>query len=159
MSIEWQLPGCGDGCAPKRHDPRVHELYGLRLGLLTLRVPPVRIVRTGPLVVDLAAGNALVRVTRVHLSPREWGLLAYLAERPGRWCLSTEIIASVWGPEYVTGRRRQNSLGQWTRADTHLVNVVTCRLRARLGEAGRLISVQLGPDGPARRLIVEEPTT
>jgi two-component system KDP operon response regulator KdpE len=51
--------------------------------------------------VDLNAG----RVTdaaghRVHLTPKEWGIVAALARRPGQLVLHTDLLHEVWGPQY-----------------------------------------------------------
>src|SRR3990170_1214154 len=51
--------------------------------------------------VDLNAG----RVTdtaghQVHLTPKEWGIVAALARRPGQLVLHTDLLHDVWGPQY-----------------------------------------------------------
>jgi two-component system phosphate regulon response regulator PhoB len=37
----------------------------------------------------------------VHLSPREWALLAALVAKPGITQARTELLHAVWGPEYA----------------------------------------------------------
>lgn len=62
---------------------------------------PERIVRSGDVEVDLesrtvAKGNRVVDVTRT-----EWQLLQHLAANANKVLLSSELLAKVWGPEYV----------------------------------------------------------
>lgn len=144
----WRLDGCGPACFPRSHDPIAHEAYGFARG----RQETVqRIVRTGPLVVDLDARSVTVDGAEVRLSGREWGVLAYLAERVGRWCKMTDIVRDVWGPEYV----RAMPYGQGTtRGDHHMLRILLGRLRVKLGPAARLLSS--GRSGwPRRRLDLE----
>jgi two-component system, OmpR family, KDP operon response regulator KdpE len=58
-------------------------------------------VRAGDLTIELDER----RVTsdgrgEIRLTPIEWGLLAHLAQRPGRLVTQTELLRAVWGPEY-----------------------------------------------------------
>jgi DNA-binding response OmpR family regulator len=140
VSIDsWRLTGCSDDCTPRSHSPHAHEAYGL---LLAMRTPPTRVIRTGPLVVDLDARTAYVAGAETHLSDREWGVLAHLASRVGRWCLADDIVRDVWGPEWLTGRSVQRLVGRAYRSDRHLVTTARARLRARLGAAAHLIETK-----------------
>ena len=97
------------------------------------------VVRTGPLAIDLRARSVTVDGTEVHLTPREWDLLVYLARYTGRGMSLNEIVAGVFGPEYVTGFIRRRANGKRRRDDHGLVRVLVNRLRNRLGPAGALI--------------------
>lgn len=137
--IRWQLPGCGDRCRRRSHDPEAHEEYGYR------RAPADRqttIVRTGTLIVDLHRGTIHVDGVEVHVSGREWEVLAYLAERVGRNCPSREIAKAIWGG-LLPVRDEQN------------INTVINRLRQRLGAAAVLIRT---PHHGLRRLDLVDPT-
>lgn len=118
----WRLPGCGDRCRRDAHNPFDHEFYGR---LLEREGQRHRVVRTGPLVVDLDRCTATVHGRGVALTPREWELLAYYAERPGRWCTAAEIVAEIW-----------------TFAAAATATTARWRLRQRLGEAASLIETQ-----------------
>ena len=158
-SEAWRQPGCGEACLPRRHDPATHEAHGFALALLAQRVAPVRIVRTGPLVIDLAAARVTSAGQVVPVSGREWRVLAYLATRPGRPCTATELLRSIWGPEWVTGRRRRHRRGFWMDVDHQVIRTWISRLRARLGDARSLVvTVPVGIGVPAYRLELEEPT-
>jgi pSer/pThr/pTyr-binding forkhead associated (FHA) protein len=52
--------------------------------------------------INLSAGVVRVDRRAVELSPKEFGLLAYLYERRGRVCTKDEIGQAVW-PEYQEG--------------------------------------------------------
>jgi two-component system KDP operon response regulator KdpE len=61
--------------------------------------PPV--VRTDHFRIDLVRGQ----VTRcdgepIHLTPKEWGIVACLARRPDQLVFQRELLRDVWGPQY-----------------------------------------------------------
>jgi two-component system KDP operon response regulator KdpE len=62
---------------------------------------PAPVVRTDHFSIDLATG----RVTgsdgeAVHLTPKEWGIVACLARRPDQLVLQRDLLRDVWGPAY-----------------------------------------------------------
>jgi DNA-binding winged helix-turn-helix (wHTH) protein len=120
---EWRLPGCGGRCVPRWHDPQAHEAYGV---LLALRVMAPRVVRSGPLAVDLDTGVATVDGRDIHLTPTERGILLVLAQAGGRVVAMPDTVTAVWGAEYVPSGR-------------HLMSVNLARLRRRLGRAAGLL--------------------
>ncbi len=54
----------------------------------------------GPLVVDTAARTATVDGRSIELTPREFDLLAYLAQRAGTVVSKRELLAEVWRQPY-----------------------------------------------------------
>ena len=56
----------------------------------------VAVQRVGPLEIDRAARRVLVDGTEIELAPREFDLLAFLAELPGTVRTREDIIAQVW---------------------------------------------------------------
>jgi two-component system KDP operon response regulator KdpE len=36
----------------------------------------------------------------IHLTPKEWGIVACLAHRPDQLVLHRELLRDVWGPQY-----------------------------------------------------------
>lgn len=134
----WQLPGCGPACRPRQHDPIQHEEWGRQ------NAGP-QVVETGPLTVNLTAGTATVNGGPVALSRIEWHLLAVLARRVGELITADELIVDVWGRNALSPsniRRRAN--GYTERFDHHRLRVNIARLRARLGPAGRLVTMTIG---------------
>lgn len=153
---DWRLPGCGDECYPRNHDPRAHELWGLLLATLT---PPTRVIRTGTLTFDLDTRRATVNGVVVALGPNQEGYLAHLAERIGQWCRNADVLAAVWGLSSEHRIRALRQDGYHRYPDTAMVNTCRNRLRQKLGVAGRLIEVRSSPQvGSASRLVREEPS-
>jgi len=57
------------------------------------------VIETGDLRIDLTAHKVTVRNAEVHLTPKEFDLLAYLAQRPGKVVTHRALLAAVWGGE------------------------------------------------------------
>ena len=122
--------------------------------------PPRRVVRTGPLAIDIDRRRVAVNGEVVATTAREEDYLVYLAERLGRWCPNTDVAAAVWGR---SGGRRVRTLrkdGGRRYLDTGMVRTFRNRLQRKLGPAGRLIATRLGSSngGSESRLADEEPT-
>lgn len=58
-------------------------------------------VRAGRLVVDYAAHRVLYDGVAIELAPREFDLLHELARESGKVISSADLLARVWGPDYV----------------------------------------------------------
>lgn len=59
------------------------------------------VVHTPHFDVDLVGGRVLDGTGEaVHLTPKEWGIVACLARRPGQLVLQRDVLREVWGPEY-----------------------------------------------------------
>lgn len=87
-----------------------------------------RRLSAGALVLDLDAHAATLRGAEVALTPTEFGLLAYLLERPRRVCTRGELLQHVWGyPDDDTTRT----------VDTHVA-----QLRAKLGDDSPIRTVR-----------------
>jgi DNA-binding response OmpR family regulator len=78
------------------------------------------VVVLGELSVDLAQREATLGDTTLALSRREFDLLAYLAQRPGRVISRRELIQAVWGHPYI--------------GDDKTIDVHASWLRRKLGE-------------------------
>lgn len=91
-----------------------------------------RIVETRGVSIDLLERRVLRDSEEVHVTPKEWDLLAELAKHPGRVLTHETLLRSVWGPAHV---------GQ-----TEYLRVAIRSLRQKLEEA---------PSQP--KLIVNEP--
>jgi DNA-binding response OmpR family regulator len=86
-------------------------------------------VRYGAVVLDCEMRQAYIANRSLGLTPYEFQLLRFLADRVGRVFTRQELLSRVWGYRHV-GRVRT--------VDTHVLN-----LRAKLGELGeRLQSVR-----------------
>lgn len=58
------------------------------------------ILRLGELEINLDKHSVKIQDTSVELSPREFKLLLYLAENPGKALSRTKILNAVWGYDY-----------------------------------------------------------
>ena len=54
----------------------------------------------GELTIDIEAHDASLAGTQLELSAKEFELLAYLAERPGKMISKRELLAAVWRQPY-----------------------------------------------------------
>lgn len=89
-----------------------------------------KVLRTGPLAVDVEAHRVTVDGAEVKLTPKEFELLLCLLERRGRTQSRAALLEAVWE----------------TTADieTRTVDMHLGRLRAKLGAAGGLIETVRG---------------
>ncbi len=76
-------------------------------------------ITTGELVIDEHAYTARLRGTPLDLTYKEFELLKYLAQHPGRVFTRAQLLQEVWGYDYFGG--------------TRTVDVHVRRLRAKLG--------------------------
>ena len=74
----------------------------------------------GPLRIEPASRRVVLDGEELALTMREFDLLAYLAEHPGRVYSRDQLMEAVWGEHYFT--------------DTSTVTVHVRRLRAKLGD-------------------------
>ncbi|MCK8786293.1 response regulator transcription factor [Roseomonas sp. NAR14] len=97
------------------------------------------VLRTGPLQVDLEHRLARVAGVALHLTPREWELLAMLARDAGKVVTGQRLLTAIWGEAH--------------KADTQYLRVYVGQLRQKLGEAGRLLRTE---PGVGYRLLAED---
>ena len=81
--------------------------------------PDAHLIRSGDLVVDEAAYTAHLGSRLLDLTFKEFELLKYLAQHPGRVFSRDQLLQEVWGYDYFGG--------------TRTVDVHVRRLRAKLG--------------------------
>ncbi len=87
-------------------------------------------ITIGDLAISTMAREAVYRARKLSLTPREFELLAFLARHPGRVLSREELLRKVWGYDYV--------------GETRTVDVHVRRLRAKLGDKGKLIQTVTG---------------
>lgn len=63
-------------------------------------VDEVRVVKVGELTIDLDAHHATLGDETLDLTAKEFELLAYLADRPGKVISKRELLAEVWRQPY-----------------------------------------------------------
>jgi two-component system KDP operon response regulator KdpE len=60
-----------------------------------------QVVDVGPVTIDLFSRLVRRDGAEVHVTPKEWELLAELAKHPGRVLTHEALLRSVWGPAHV----------------------------------------------------------
>jgi len=69
--------------------------------------PETTLIETGDFRIDIPARKVEVNAKEVHLTPKEFDLLVYLAKRPGKVITHHALLTAVWGsnsvqqPEYL----------------------------------------------------------
>ncbi len=74
----------------------------------------------GRLRVDLAHRLVILRGEPVHLSRKEYGVLAILVRHPGSVVTQQHLLREIWGPDHLE--------------DTHYLRIVVAKIRQKLGE-------------------------
>lgn len=106
-----------DNAGPAEVEARLRMAVG-RLNLSAVEEVPDEI-RNGDLSIDEATYTARLRGRALDLTFKEFELLKYLAQHPGRVFTRAQLLQEVWGYDYFGG--------------TRTVDVHVRRLRAKLG--------------------------
>jgi DNA-binding response OmpR family regulator len=106
-----------DSAGPAEVEARLRMAVG-RLSLSAVEEVPDEI-RNGDLSIDEATYTARLRGRALDLTFKEFELLKYLAQHPGRVFTRAQLLQEVWGYDYFGG--------------TRTVDVHVRRLRAKLG--------------------------
>lgn len=61
---------------------------------------PEPVVRVGDITIDLTLRQVSRFDVPVHVTPKEWGVLAELARHPGRVVTHAQLLRTVWGPAH-----------------------------------------------------------
>jgi DNA-binding response OmpR family regulator len=107
-----------DTAGPAEVEARLRLAQGRLLSVREAESTPEEI-RSGDLVIDEATYTAKVGGRALDLTYKEFELLKYLAQHPGRVFTRAQLLQEVWGYDYFGG--------------TRTVDVHVRRLRAKLG--------------------------
>jgi len=88
------------------------------------------LLRAGGVVVDKLSKRIIIDNNRVNLTKKEFEIVAYLAQHPGRMFSRSEILAHIWGNEVIVTDRT--------------VDVTIARLRKKMGEYGGYVKNKAG---------------
>jgi DNA-binding response OmpR family regulator len=105
-------------CGPAELDARIRLAIG-RLAAASDDDPASHLIQRGDLVVDDAGYTARINGRPLDLTYKEFELLKFLAQHPGRVFSRDQLLQEVWGYDYFGG--------------TRTVDVHVRRLRAKLG--------------------------
>jgi DNA-binding response OmpR family regulator len=99
------------------------------------------VVQAGPVTIDVGRREVLVDDTTVELTTKEFDLLRFLAERPGRALSRQQILDGVWGYDWF--------------GDARTVDVHIAQVRKKLGDRIVITTVR----GVGYRLEAPRPAT
>jgi DNA-binding response OmpR family regulator len=106
-------------CGPAELEARIRLSIGRLHAARDEDAPDAHVIRTGEVVVDDATYTATIGGRALDLTFKEFELLKYLAQHPGRVFTRDQLLQEVWGYDYFGG--------------TRTVDVHVRRLRAKLG--------------------------
>jgi DNA-binding response OmpR family regulator len=106
-------------CGPAELEARIRMAVGRLAAQRDADDPSAHVIRSGEVVVDDAAYTAKVGGRSLDLTYKEFELLKFLAQHPGRVFTRQQLLQEVWGYDYFGG--------------TRTVDVHVRRLRAKLG--------------------------
>ncbi|UDY23130.1 response regulator transcription factor [Nocardioides sp. Kera G14] len=106
-------------CGPAELEARIKLSIGRLAALREAADPEAHVIRSGEVVVDDATYTAKVGGRPLDLTFKEFELLKFLAQHPGRVFSRQQLLQEVWGYDYFGG--------------TRTVDVHVRRLRAKLG--------------------------
>ncbi|HQR28433.1 MAG TPA: response regulator transcription factor [Nocardioides sp.] len=108
-----------DTCGPAELEARIRLAIGRFAAQREAADPEAGVIRSGEVTVDEATYTARVGGRTLDLTFKEFELLKYLAQHPGRVFSRQQLLSEVWGYDYFGG--------------TRTVDVHVRRLRAKLG--------------------------
>jgi DNA-binding response OmpR family regulator len=107
-----------DSAGPAEVEARLRLALG-RIEAASVATSRTEEIRSGDLAIDEATYQARVGTRALDLTFKEFELLKYLAQHPGRVFTRAQLLQEVWGYDYFGG--------------TRTVDVHVRRLRAKLG--------------------------
>ncbi|WP_083003031.1 response regulator [Halomonas sp. GT] len=93
------------------------------------------------LAIDLELRRVTLQQEDVHLTRKEFAVLARLCRYAGRVVTQTQLLKEIWGPTHVD--------------DTHYLRIVISRLRQKLGDDPQTPTLLQTEAGVGYRLLVE----
>ena len=106
-------------CGPAELEARIKLAIGRLTAARDAADPEAHVIRSGEVVVDETTYTAKLGGRVLDLTFKEFELLKYLAQHPGRVFTRDQLLQEVWGYDYFGG--------------TRTVDVHVRRLRAKLG--------------------------
>jgi two-component system alkaline phosphatase synthesis response regulator PhoP len=77
---------------------------------------PVERLELGPVVVDIARREVIIAGNPVHVTAKEFDLLALMAGNPGRIFTRDQLLARIWGYDYAGDSRTVDVHLSWLRS-------------------------------------------
>jgi DNA-binding response OmpR family regulator len=108
-----------DTAGPAEVDARIRIVIGKDAREQLAKNPSLKEIRSGDVVIDEDSYTAKIKGRTLDLTFKEFELLKYLAQHPGRVFSRSQLLQEIWGYDYFGG--------------TRTVDVHIRRLRSKLG--------------------------
>ena len=108
-----------DTAGPAEVDARIRIVIGKDAIEQIAKNPSLKEIRSGEVVIDEDSYTAKIKGRTLDLTFKEFELLKYLAQHPGRVFSRSQLLQEIWGYDYFGG--------------TRTVDVHIRRLRSKLG--------------------------
>ena len=108
-----------DTAGPAEVDARIRIVIGKDAIEQLAKNPSLKEIRSGEVVIDEHSYTAKIKGRTLDLTFKEFELLKYLAQHPGRVFSRSQLLQEIWGYDYFGG--------------TRTVDVHIRRLRSKLG--------------------------
>jgi len=120
MSADWGFDDVIlDSAGPAEVDARIRVAIG-KLEALRIQADPTSgEINSGDVIIDEKSYTAKIKGRALDLTYKEFELLKYLAQHPGRVFTRSQLLQEIWGYDYFGG--------------TRTVDVHIRRLRSKLG--------------------------
>jgi DNA-binding response OmpR family regulator len=120
VAVDWGMDDLLlNTCGPAELEARLRVAVARLQATRNAADPDAHVIRSGEVTVDDAAYTAKIGGRALDLTFKEFELLKYLAQHPGRVFTRDQLLQEVWGYDYFGG--------------TRTVDVHVRRLRAKLG--------------------------
>jgi len=120
INADWQIADVMlDTAGPAEVDARIRIVIGKDAITQLAKNPSLKEIRSGEVVIDEDSYTAKIKGRTLDLTFKEFELLKYLAQHPGRVFSRSQLLQEIWGYDYFGG--------------TRTVDVHIRRLRSKLG--------------------------
>jgi DNA-binding response OmpR family regulator len=120
INSDWQIADVMlDTAGPAEVDARIRIVIGKDALTQLAKNPSLKEIRSGEVVIDEDSYTAKIKGRTLDLTFKEFELLKYLAQHPGRVFSRSQLLQEIWGYDYFGG--------------TRTVDVHIRRLRSKLG--------------------------
>jgi len=120
INADWQIADVIlDTAGPAEVDARIRIVIGKDALTQLAKNPSLKEIRSGEVVIDEDSYTAKIKGRTLDLTFKEFELLKYLTQHPGRVFSRSQLLQEIWGYDYFGG--------------TRTVDVHIRRLRSKLG--------------------------
>jgi len=120
VNADWQIADVIlDTAGPAEVDARIRIVIGKDALAQLAKNPALKEIRSGEVVIDEDSYTAKIKGRTLDLTFKEFELLKYLTQHPGRVFSRSQLLQEIWGYDYFGG--------------TRTVDVHIRRLRSKLG--------------------------